>query len=104
MGRWRRVRFLDDRRKYSNSKSFITKPEDKSKNERILPNKAQEGIRPKLKQTKNAEITESPLEKLRRLENGRSMGMLDNDCVLAIWISMKIDKKSLNTNILIKIE
>ena len=82
MGRWRRVRFLDDGRKYSNSKSFITKPEDKSKNERILPNKAQEGIRPKLKQTKNAEITESPLEKLRRLENGRSMGMLDNDCYL----------------------
>ena len=84
MGRWRRVWFLDDGRKYSNSKSFITKPEDKSKNERILPNKAQEGIRPKLKQTKNAEITESPLEKLRRLENGTSTGIPDDIHVLAI--------------------
>merc|ERR1739838_61493 len=48
-----------------------TKPEteDKSINERIHPNKAQEEIIPKLKKTKNAEITESPLEKLRRLEN-----------------------------------
>merc|ERR1739848_453013 len=41
------------------------------KNERTLPNKAQEGIRPKLKKTKDAEITESPLEKLRRLENAK---------------------------------
>ena len=84
IGRWRRVRFLDNGRKHSKTKSFIAKPEDKTKNERTLPNKAQEGIRPKLKQTKNAEITESPLEKLRRLENGMSMGMLDDNHVLAI--------------------
>merc|ERR1711962_584592 len=47
------------------------KPEDKSKNEEILPDKDEEGIRPKLKQTRNAEKTESPLEKLRRLENAK---------------------------------
>merc|ERR1712168_856410 len=47
------------------------KPENKSQNEKILPDKDEEGIRPKLKQTRNAEITESPLEKLRRLENAK---------------------------------
>ena len=68
-------------RKWNNF--FRIKTEDKCKNERILPNK-EEGIKPKLKQTKNAEITESPLEKLRRLENGMSTGIPDDIHVLAI--------------------
>ena len=63
---------------------FISETEDKSINERIHPNKAQEEIIPKLKKTKNAEITESPLEKLRRLENGMSKGMLDKIYVLLV--------------------
>ena len=65
--------------------SFLSKTENKSKNDRILPNKVQEEIRPKLKQTKNEEITESPLEKLRRLENGMSMGILNDIHALAIY-------------------
>ena len=61
---------------------MITETEDKIKNERILPNKTEEEIKPKLKKTKNAEITESPLEKLKRLEIGMRMGMLDDIHVL----------------------
>merc|ERR1711915_137156 len=62
---------VDGRNKINkrNDSEVERKSEDKNKNEKILPNHTQEGIRTKLKKTKNVEITESPLEKLRRLEN-----------------------------------